>query len=383
MVNLVRGNNKCVYSGCDKFPSFNFRGEKAKYCSKHKEKGMENVRDLLCEKCGNLSVFGFIEDKKRIRCSLHKGEGMVNLKGHKRGCEICGCGANFNVLGERKGIRCELHKEETFVDVTHRRCEICSTRASYGYPHKMVTRCIKHIEPNMIIHPNKFCKGKDENGRRCRERAIYGYSRHEYCEDHKVDGMKNFLERVCESCGLLTIISEQTKKCQHCNEFIKIKVHRSKEMEIKLFLDTNHFSYISHDRALQNSTLRTRPDFLFEGKDAKYYVILEVDEMQHDLRPEHCECVRMVNLSQELKKPTIFIRYNPDKFTTMVNNNEKKVHNPGQTKRHKLLSLWLKSLLEKDLEQVHLYGYLSFVQLFYDNYEENKVEVICITPYEL
>ena len=45
-----------------------------------------------------------------------------------------------------------------------------------------------------------------------------------------------------------------------------------------------------------------------------FYLVLEVDEDQHDQRGCDCEQVRMINISQSLGMNTLFIRFNPDKY---------------------------------------------------------------------
>lgn len=47
-----------------------------------------------------------------------------------------------------------------------------------------------------------------------------------------------------------------------------------------------------------------------------HFVVLEVDEHQHKFSGYSCDCeqVRMVNITQTLQLPTIFIRYNPDTY---------------------------------------------------------------------
>lgn len=57
---------------------------------------------------------------------------------------------------------------------------------------------------------------------------------------------------------------------------------------------------------------KERPDFIFYC--GTFVLIVEVDENQHFSRPCECEQIRMVNIFQSLGKPTIFIRYNPDKY---------------------------------------------------------------------
>lgn len=61
---------------------------------------------------------------------------------------------------------------------------------------------------------------------------------------------------------------------------------------------------------------KERPDFLFD--EPLQTIIVEIDENQHFSNP--CEQIRMVNIFNSVKKPTIFIRY---KYTTKDDNGAK------------------------------------------------------------
>jgi hypothetical protein len=70
----------------------------------------------------------------------------------------------------------------------------------------------------------------------------------------------------------------------------------------------------SYDRIPFETTQcgKERPDFLWDLNS--YYVILEVDEYQHQDRPCECEQTRMVNVTQGLGMSCLWVRYNPDEF---------------------------------------------------------------------
>ena len=107
----------------------------------------------------------------------------------------------------------------------------------------------------------------------------------------------------------------------------------AKQDRVRLYLNENNIKYLSYDKRLDDGICgNERPDFLFESKSKGHFVVLEVDEHQHYGRPEQCECIRMVNISQSIGAPTIFIRYNPDSFKI----NGKK-ENPSHKKRMKVL----------------------------------------------
>jgi len=88
-----------------------------------------------------------------------------------------------------------------------------------------------------------------------------------------------------------------------------------------------------------------------------------------------CECdqTRMVNLSQELGMPTIFIRYNPDSY--IVDNKAKKT---SDNKRLSKLKEWLDYCLSEDYK---VESYLSALYLYFDEFEDDNKPII-ITPFE-
>lgn len=367
----------CESLGCTKRANHNLPDKSnGRFCAKHKDIGMINVVDSQCEieGCTVRPGFGY-EGCQAKRCKRHRDHDMVDVK-NKVKCETCGKQAGYNYEGELRARFCVKHKDDGMIDVKHQTCKIpnCGVRAIYGHPHQCPIRCAQHKEPNMVFNPRKRCNFKNiATNERCMEWAVYGYKSHTTCEAHKAHNMINFLEYECSHCHMPNILSETTTRCSSCDTFLENKVRKFKEMDVKYFLDTHQFVYLSHDRKIKGSVLLLRPDFVFVGKNNKYYVVLEVDEFQHSLNREECECVRMVNISHELGKPTIFIRFNPDGF--IVEGIEGGC-NPSQGVRKEVLHQWLTKLLNMDIEEVEQYGYLSFVKLFYDGYRENQVEII-------
>jgi hypothetical protein len=111
---------------------------------------------------------------------------------------------------------------------------------------------------------------------------------------------------------------------------------------------------------------RERPDFLFEA--ASHCVVVEVDENQHKSRACECEQTRMVNISQSLGLPTIFLRYNPDRYKV-----KGETRDVLQTSRHKTLRDWVIKLLTLDPEELQSHGFLSVIHLYFDEYNPRKV----------
>jgi len=70
---------------------------------------------------------------------------------------------------------------------------------------------------------------------------------------------------------------------------------------------------IVHDKIIDGSCLRYRPDFFIETPKG-HVIILEVDEDHHKQYDINCEIVRMFNIQQAIMTPIIFVRYNPDAY---------------------------------------------------------------------
>ena len=81
----------CEYNGCKTESSFNFKGMPRKYCSKHKEEGMLNVKDCICifENCNKQAYYNYIGFKEKLYCKNHKLENMVDVKNKLCKYEAC------------------------------------------------------------------------------------------------------------------------------------------------------------------------------------------------------------------------------------------------------------------------------------------------------
>lgn len=101
-----------------------------------------------------------------------------------------------------------------------------------------------------------------------------------------------------------------------------------------------------------------------------HMLVVENDEWQHKDRLEWCECSRMVNISQSAGLPVVFIRYNPDPYST-----EGVTHNPTPNTRRKALLAWVSHLKNTPPEY-----FIGLVQLFFDGFKESDVRTECLTP---
>jgi hypothetical protein len=131
-----------------------------------------------------------------------------------------------------------------------------------------------------------------------------------YCEAHAPDGSTDFAQRPCASCNLPEVLGAEGR-CAACDPVRRAKYLKSREILVKGWLEAEGLQYVSHDRMLDGGACgKKRPDFLFDA--GTHYVILEVDERQHEGDAYECEQTRMVNLAQSAGIPTVFLRFNPD-----------------------------------------------------------------------
>ena len=196
----------CVYDGCKNWTGFNFEGLKARYCSVHKEEGMENVKDRKCiyDGCKKCASFNMINERKVLYCATHKKEGMVNI--FVKSCLYEGCNKvpSFNMINETKAIYCGEHKEEGMSDIKHKTClfEGCKTQAVFNMKgNKKGLYCLIHKLEGMIDIKNRLCFYED-----CIKRPtfnIIGEAKPLYCLEHKLNDMIDIANRLCiyKGCG--------------------------------------------------------------------------------------------------------------------------------------------------------------------------------------
>jgi hypothetical protein len=139
------------------------------------------------------------------------------------------------------------------------------------------------------------------------------------CDRHAIDGDVELFTQPCKGCGFdeLLMTSGICTSCAvpshvHLKEQIVHDFVRFKDSEQETKQD-KRWSLISHDRSIDTSCTRRRPDFVLDFKS--FFVVLEVDENQHKSYPCRCEHSRMLEVFQSLNgAPVLFIRYNPDSF---------------------------------------------------------------------
>jgi len=111
----------CQHAQCEKYPSYDFKGNKGKgqFCSDHKLEGMVNVNGKkMCAEpdCSKRAVFNFEGQKEgELYCAEHKLRGMINVTGPKCADEGCWRLALYNFEGESTKKFCILHRAKNMV----------------------------------------------------------------------------------------------------------------------------------------------------------------------------------------------------------------------------------------------------------------------------
>ena len=313
----------CQQKGCSKQSIYNNSYEsKGIYCSLHKKDGMVNVK-LKCiyEGCPKQSNFNTSCESKGIYCSVHKKDGMVDVKNPKCIYERCSKQPNFNTSGESKGIYCSAHKKDGMVDVKNSKCihEGCTTRSTFNNSGESKSLyCNIHKKDGMVnvkdptcIHEG--CTTRPTFNNSCESKGLY-------CSSHKKDGMVDVKNRLCKTH--LCSVQVQQKYDGYCLRcFIYLfpdkpisRNYKTKEYAVVEYIKQNYsqLEWIA-DKIINGGCSKRRPDLLL---DLGYQVlIVEIDENQHIDYDCSCENKRIMELSQDMgHRPIIFIRFNPDEY---------------------------------------------------------------------
>ena len=364
-------NNLC--KKCEKQPSYGFVGKRALYCDIHKEPNMIDIRSKMCIKCKeHQPYYNDPKEKNGIYCGMCKKDGMINVR-DKMCIECHKTIPTYNEKGKLP-MYCKDCKTQNMINVKSKRCDVCfKSAALFGILGFEATKCFRDKEKNMLYLPRKKCITNE-----CNEFATCGLtpSKREHCKKDKVENEHEFFNSKCFNCNLTDVIVDENNLCELCDPEIFARYKSRKQLEIKNLFENNNLSNFVYDQSIdsifqENCTMKRRPDFLFDCDT--HFLILEVDEHQHSFYNEECETVRMINISQAIGMPTIFIRYNPDEYKL----NERKSITTKNTKHTTLLS-WV----NKYKKHTRINGFCSYIKLFYDEYKSGKVEEVILQEFE-
>lgn len=191
----------CESENCNKNPSFNKPGLKARFCSSHKEDGMIDVCHKRCKNdgCNVLNPSFDLPGGKGLFCFSHKQEGMVDVK-HKK-CEHDGCDIrpSFNVEGSKAARFCSKHKQDGMISFVDKLCleSGCNTIANYNLEGLKGIYCNKHKKDGMVDVKNKNCEHEN-----CKKQPCFDFKggNGRFCSRHKEIGMVDVKHKKCDLC---------------------------------------------------------------------------------------------------------------------------------------------------------------------------------------
>jgi hypothetical protein len=218
----VKEKRRCKFPDCKSLnPRFNKPSEiKGIFCGKHKETGMENVKEKRrCQfsECNSQKpAFNKSGQKKGILCSKHKEPGMEDVRSKK--CQFSDCKSlnpAFNLPGESKGIYCGRHKEMDMEDIKNKRCQFQDCKSISPTFNKVGKKigifCGTHKEPDMENVRSKKCQYIG-----CNIQPSYNTSGEKkgiYCFDHKEPYMINVIDKKCQflNCDIIPCFNNPNK----------------------------------------------------------------------------------------------------------------------------------------------------------------------------
>lgn len=355
--------------------SYNTPGEKGrKYCNGCRDKS--NTVDVVNDMCADCGVsrpfYNVAGSEKAIYCKpCAEKRGIIVKDVINKECIKCGKDrATCNKPDEKELLYCNNCKEDDMINHTYKQCEVkdCSKIAIFGFASYSVSRCTAHREDEMIKNPTHKCETDEE---KCQELAEYGTDRPRFCGNHKGPDDVNLVERKCKECGEYDLLNEDgicKTMCATKKEFNEKKEKEekglSKEKDVVLFLKR---SLPEHAMKVQNTVLdsscnRRRPDIGYDC--GTHFVFVEVDEHQHKYGKKYtepCEVARMIEIFLACNgKGAIFIRYNPDDYTS-----DKGVEK-SKAKRQEQLLLWVKKSITSPPRKTE--NMLRVVFLYYDDH---------------
>lgn len=265
--------------------------------------GVMNFCKFCSKFCGEQKVCAF------HRCIFNNCENKRTSKGMcnkhylaaSRRCTFEGC-RNMEVS---KGL-CKRHSgaQDKRKKCSENDCSNIAQKGGLCYTHGDVNRrCTVH-----------GCSRKYQNGGVCiTHGAILPKCTHPGCNyERRKDGLCGIHHptyRKCINCQFYQV-QKSGDMCGTCSGYRE----NSEEFKLRELL-TLWFQdlKITHDRIIEGSCLRYRPDFFIETPKG-HIIIVEVDETHHKDYDINCEIVRMFNIQQAIMTPIVFVRYNPDAY---------------------------------------------------------------------
>ena len=318
-----------------------------------------------CKDCGGSQIC----EHGRVRCKC-KECGRACVCEHNRlrsKCKEC-CGASI----------CEHGRDKYF-------CKDCGGNGICEH-NRVRSQCkdckgTSVCEHNRIRSSCKDCGGSQicEHKRvRCRCKDCLGNS---FCE-HKI--LRNTCHicsptssRICQLCHMFQV-SQYKPYCFGCYFHLhpdEQKATHRLEKEQKIVKEIQDillpFSPVFNKLIPNKDGFNYRPDIFIELDT--HVLVIEIDEEQHKQYSPICEFVRTNNIVFSQTKPTVFIRFNPDRYKKKINKAKisiKGCFTPTCLIRKEIYNERIKSLKESiSYHLTHIPQQpMTCVLLFYDEY---------------
>lgn len=222
-----------------------------------------NIEKYSCKKCKGVSICE--HDKIRSKCKLCNGGSICEHEKERTICKECG-GGSLCIHNKRKTI-----------------CKLC--HGGSICIHNITKAYCKDCKGSQICIHNKFKRFCIA----CSPNSIF----------------------FCKSCRLFRVNNRTNYLCSYCNTN-KSKRQKTKEINVKNFLNNNNYTFKYNTKCNINNTCQTYyPDFLIDCNT--FFIIIECDENSHKNYDKLCEKTRENNICYSLGLPCVFIRFNPDK----------------------------------------------------------------------
>ena len=258
----------CKHPDCKTRANFNYQGESARFCFKHKTDEMINTVNKKCP-----------HGKQKSYCKECGGSSFCSHGKQKSRCKECG-GSSLCTHGKQKS-----------------ECKECggSQICSHG---KLKSHCKECGGSQICSHGKQksYCKECGGGSALCKNN---------WCNT----SVKKKYDGYCCFCYIHMFPDKPIARN-----------YKTKEVTVAEHIKTKYsvFEWIT-DKTVQDGCSRRRPDLLL---DLGYQVIIiEVDENQHTDYDCSCENKRTMELSKDVgHRPIVFIRFNPDDY---INGGEK------------------------------------------------------------
>lgn len=220
----------------------------------------------------------------------------------------------------QKAVMCRLHRlSESWYNVVDTLCQgtetdgkACHSKPSFALAGtRNAVWCRRHcpVGVSTVDVRSKMCACEG-----CPKVAIYKTSTRGprlFCADHATSSMIHS-GTVCSSCKLFRV----NRKGNICGVCRQQRV-RSREFAVVTYLINEARADLGipsrTNCAVRGGCSRYRPDVMYNF--GTHAVVVEVDEDQHAQYAPVCEHARMVQVQRDVGLPTVFVRFNPDRFS--------------------------------------------------------------------